>query len=242
MSIPVYITLDDPAPEDCPTTLTEAYQLLRESLHAGITANIIPYITGAATPAVEDQDKVWHRVDVDGRPLGTYVFYSGIWRKQYSGNQDEIRFFSGDPAIHFDSTGLGIPGGQWDGFAICNGGNGTPNLSDKFIVGAKMDDLGVGYSTGLGPWKTNVTGETAQSGGQKDITLTTDTTFQPAVAEVKVGRWTADGNTEGVSLYGNPHSSNVTLQAASPGNLTPDAIPTLPPFYALAITKWVGYA
>jgi hypothetical protein len=44
-----------------------------------------------------------------------------------------------------------------DGWALCNGSNGTPDLRDRFIVGAKQDDGGVA--------KTNVTGALTQSGG-----------------------------------------------------------------------------
>jgi hypothetical protein len=43
------------------------------------------------------------------------------------------------------------------GYALCNGSNGTPDLRDKFIIGAKQDDVGVP--------KTNVTGSLTQSGG-----------------------------------------------------------------------------
>jgi hypothetical protein len=43
-----------------------------------------------------------------------------------------------DPSIPFsslfDTTGLGI--GEMLGYALCNGNNGTPNLSGRFIVGA----------------------------------------------------------------------------------------------------------
>jgi microcystin-dependent protein len=42
------------------------------------------------------------------------------------------------------------------GWVLCNGSNGTPDLRDRFIVGAKQDDSGVA--------KTNVTGSLTQSG------------------------------------------------------------------------------
>lgn len=43
------------------------------------------------------------------------------------------------------------------GWALCNGGNGTPDLRDRFVVGAKQDHAGVA--------KTNLTGSLTQSGG-----------------------------------------------------------------------------
>jgi hypothetical protein len=46
------------------------------------------------------------------------------------------------------------------GWALCNGSNGTPDLRDRFIVGATQDDAGVA--------KTNITGSLTQTGGSKD--------------------------------------------------------------------------
>ncbi|MFA5459798.1 MAG: hypothetical protein WC283_00445 [Candidatus Paceibacterota bacterium] len=46
-------------------------------------------------------------------PPGGIIMYSGAW--------------------NFDATGLGT--GSLAGWALCNGNNGTPNLSDKFVMG-----------------------------------------------------------------------------------------------------------
>jgi len=46
-----------------------------------------------------------------------------------------------------------IPGG----FVLCDGNNGTPDLRDKFIVGAKQDDVGIA--------KSNIEGSLKQTGG-----------------------------------------------------------------------------
>lgn len=46
-------------------------------------------------------------------------------------------------------------------WALCDGNNSTPDLRDKFIVGAKQDDAGVA--------KTNISGSLTQSGGSKDL-------------------------------------------------------------------------
>jgi len=43
------------------------------------------------------------------------------------------------------------------GFSLCDGNNGTPDLRDRFVIGAKEDDAGVS--------KTNVTGALTKSGG-----------------------------------------------------------------------------
>ena len=46
------------------------------------------------------------------------------------------------------------------GFVLCNGSNSTPDLRDKFIIGAHSDDSGTA--------KTNVTTALTQTGGDKD--------------------------------------------------------------------------
>lgn len=65
----------------------------------------------------------------------------------------------------------GIPAGaiiMWSGtiatipsgWALCNGSNGTPDLRDRFIIGASQDSGGAA--------RTNVTGSLTQTGGTKD--------------------------------------------------------------------------
>jgi hypothetical protein len=45
-------------------------------------------------------------------------------------------------------------------WALCNGSNGTPDLRNKFIIGANADNAGVA--------NTNITGTNTQTGGTKD--------------------------------------------------------------------------
>jgi len=40
---------------------------------------------------------------------------------------------------HYDNTGKGLASTAYEGWAVCNGQNGTPNLQDRFIVGAGGD-------------------------------------------------------------------------------------------------------
>ena len=49
------------------------------------------------------------------------------------------------------------------GWQLCDGTNGSPDLRDKFVIGASSDDSGVA--------KTNVTGSLEQSGGSKDAVV-----------------------------------------------------------------------
>ncbi len=46
------------------------------------------------------------------------------------------------------------------GWQLCDGTNGTPDMRDKFPIGASQDDAGVA--------KTNITGALTQTGGSKD--------------------------------------------------------------------------
>lgn len=85
---------------------------------------------------------------------------------------------------------VGIPSGAiilWSGsiatiptgYVLCNGANGTPDLRDRFIVGAYSDDTVA---------KTNITGSLTQTGGA--VTATTSTAaaeFSPGGAGVATG-------------------------------------------------------
>jgi hypothetical protein len=53
------------------------------------------------------------------------------------------------------------------GWFLCNGSNGTPDLRNRFIIGAAQDDAGVA--------KTNITGTLTQTGGNKDAVVVTHT-------------------------------------------------------------------
>lgn len=248
MSFPIDISFDNGSPDDCPVTFAELIALLNTLIHGDLTGEFLPYVTGAATPSVDDQDKVWMRVDANGRPIGTYVFYLGAWRRQYSVPVGTIAMYSGDPAIDFAGSGhAGTIGGEFDGWQLCSGENGSPNLSDKFIAGAKMDDLGVGYPQGNGPWTTTVTGESLAE-GIGGITMDAENSFIPETQAVRLGHWEADGNAPNVTgdliglESGALEAANFDLIDADPGNPTPPPIPTIPPFLALAFIKFVGYA
>ncbi len=104
------------------------------------------------------------------------------------------------------------------GYNLCNGSNSTPDLRDKFVVGARQDDGGVA--------KTNVTGSLTQSGG----------------ALGHVHTFTGDGHVHGLdgSIELSLGSGNYAWDANFPDTATGFAGGTtdnkdeLPPYYALA--------
>lgn len=103
-----------------------------------------------------------------------------------SGSAVEITVASGEKAFIFCdgadlfeliNTGNLIPPGLialWSGtianipsgWVLCDGTNGTPDLQDKFVVGASSDDSGVA--------KTNITGSLTTTGGSAQPALTTE--------------------------------------------------------------------
>ena len=74
--------------------------------------------------------------------------YRNDWWTVYDGKPGEIRMLIAAWSSYFDASGRGIHWGLWEGWALCNGQNGTPNLSNMFIIpGYRWDGAG---------WLTNV--------------------------------------------------------------------------------------
>lgn len=256
MSNPAVITtLSNPDPNTAnPSDLQGLVDILNPLLVSSIDGTFVPYVLSSSTPAVSDQDKAWLQTDSGGRPTAIKLFYNGSWRKFYTGKVGEITMFSGDPASYFDGTGLGLTTADWDGFALCNGNNGTPNLSNQFVVGGQMDnDTITGYSSG---WQTNVTGAALKTGGSPNTTIVNNNL--PNMTVQLSGRVGYDDNASGSGQdpaaivtkkwYGNPTPSPIPVLATFGANPTgTPAVPqvpvsTTPPFYALAFVMFVSYA
>jgi microcystin-dependent protein len=67
-----------------------------------------------------------------------------------------IVMFSGDVSKAFDGSGTGLKGTRYEGWQLCNGKNGSPDLHDRFVVAA-----GRKYKSG-------------DSGGADAVNLTVD--------------------------------------------------------------------
>ena len=138
------------------------------------------------------------------------------------------------------------------GWFLCNGSNGTPDLRDRFIIGASQDNSGVA--------STNVTGSLTQTGGSKDAIVVshthTATVTDPghghparyansasgatnnfggialsAENPVNYPAYTGSlGNTIGQQITAN--TTGITVTNSSTGSSGTNA--NLPPYYALA--------
>lgn len=101
-----------------------------------------------------------------------------------------------------------------EGWNLCDGNNGTPDLRDRFIVGAKQDDSGTA--------KTNLTGALTQSGGNANHTHTVSGNSN-AASSGTTGYTSTSGVNSAYSLH--THSLSITS-----GNNSAVAVP----YYALA--------
>jgi hypothetical protein len=124
------------------------------------------------------------------------------------------------------------------GWALCNGSSGTPDLRNRFIIGAHSDDAGVA--------KTTITGTATQTGGSKDAILVshshtaTTSISDPGHAHsytstaVPGGSGRADrigvqvGATTSTAVTGITASTSISTEGSSGTNAN------LPPYYALA--------
>lgn len=127
------------------------------------------------------------------------------------------------------------------GWLLCNGSNGTPDLRDKFIIGAASDDAGVA--------KTNITGSLTQTGGSKDAVVVSHTHTATATdsghthsiysrplggAATTPNFLMGDVNAGGGGNFAgtNTGNANISVSVASTGSSGTNA--NLVPYFALA--------
>jgi hypothetical protein len=99
------------------------------------------------------------------------------------------------------------------GWRLCDGTNNTPDLRDRFVIGARADSSG--------PATTFVTGADTKSGGSKDSVAVdhthtaTSTATSSATADTKSDSWTAQISTSDSGLYGSGIASNANSYSGS---------------------------
>ena len=130
------------------------------------------------------------------------------------------------------------------GWVLCNGSNSTPDLRNKFIIGAHSDSTGIAYST--------ITGSNTQSGGSKDaITVSHTHTATSVVTDPghnhTVAKYYAGSGGDSPYLNGFNQATPVTTSDPTGTSFTSISVATtnasagssgtdanLPPYYALA--------
>lgn len=125
------------------------------------------------------------------------------------------------------------------GWVLCNGSNSTPDLRNRFVIGAHSDSAGVAYST--------VTGSNTTSGGSKDASVVSHTHTATSVV-TDPGHLHAGGRVsflnsgipgganDTTSTAGNTATATTGITVATT-NSTEGSSGTnanLPPYYALA--------
>jgi hypothetical protein len=130
------------------------------------------------------------------------------------------------------------------GWLLCDGTNSTPDLRDRFIVGATSDDAGVA--------KTNITGSLTQTGGSADAIVVSHThtitdpghvhapptglngpyLTNPFSGDGSIDSSTVTGSNERNATTGNTASAVTGISIDSVGSSGTNA--NLPPYYALA--------
>ena len=125
------------------------------------------------------------------------------------------------------------------GWYLCNGSNGTPDLRNKFIIGAYQDSAGVAYTT--------ITGANTQTGGSKDAIVVshthtaTSTVTDPGHSHTVTASSSPPFNAGGNAVFGpatqttSTSTTGITVatSVASSGSSGTDA--NLVPYYALAL-------
>lgn len=256
MNPPVHTQFAPPDPNVTPLNLIQLVEVLNRLVSSEITGDYITYLRQSDPPGPDDHDKVWIQVDTAGRPLAVKTFYggtgSGAWRRVYNGMLGEVRGYTGDPSTDFDENGLGKIGEEYDGWHLCNGKDGVPDLSDRFLIAAHMNNVDAqGFQDG--EWlTTQIKSSGDHEGGFREITLNEKNTFQPPgeIGAIHVGRYKitpSGGETLDASgpLYGKisdtDDTKNIDVVVKSTGTPTPEAINIINPFIALGYIIFVGY-
>jgi hypothetical protein len=142
--------------------------------------------------------------------------------------------------------GSGFPSGgiiMWSGtiatipsgWFLCNGSNSTPDLRNRFVIGAFSDTTGVAYTT--------VTGANTQTGGSKDAIVVshthTATVTDPSHTHNinYVAQLTGTGGGANIVGAGETATTTSAVTGITVANSTEGSSGTnqnLPPYYALA--------
>lgn len=200
--------------------------IVRNATSNAFTVTIAP-ISGGGTSVVIPQGSV------------TTIYSDGTNIRAASSTSDRIPVGT---IVMWSGTIATIP----TGWLLCNGQPGTPDLRDKFIIGAAQDDAGVA--------KTNITGSLTQTGGSKDA-IVVEHTHTATIASAGLhsheyfpfgtGIGTAFGTAETfqesqparITASAGSHTHTATIDSSG----TSGTNGRLPPYYALAYIIRTAY-
>jgi len=187
---------------------------------------------------------------------GTLAVTGGVTLDGSAGTSGQVLLSAGSG--NTPTWGSGFPSGgiiMWSGtiatipsgWYLCNGSNSTPDLRNRFIIGAFQDTSSVAYTT--------VTGADTQTGGTKDAIVVshthtaTSTVTDPqhnhtpqTLGSAQAGSDNGGAPVDASTGYGTGRTSEVT-SSSSTGITVATSITTtgssgtnqnLPPYYALA--------
>lgn len=148
----------------------------------------IPYVSLSLSNSIVNAD-ISSTAAIAGSKLGTLNTISPS-----AGLIPPANIFNAGMIMMWSGTIATIP----SGWLLCDGSNSTPDLRDKFIVGANQDSGGVA--------KTNYTGSLTQSGGSVHHTHTySGTTSTPSGSPI-----ITSGSTQGVATPNHTHTYSGT--------------------------------
>lgn len=228
--------LQYPSVQSAPSTFQAVVEAVAKYTLYQFDPDYILLVKGPNTPQAQDQNKLWLKTDAVGRPLGLFVMYNGAWRQVATGNPGQIAMFAGAWTTYFDSTGLGLSGLPWDGWAIANGQNGTMNLANQFLIPGYRCD-------GWGLWVTNVDGYDAYSGGASSFQIHYYNLPYLTISLLAHDGYAYGGGAFAATNYGSSPQGGATGTWNYPIDNTGSMLPIslIPPYLALGFCQFIGY-
>lgn len=201
------------------------------SLGSGIFGNVLRAQDGTAAIAfdagavvslrlvAEDIESALALRELNNTFIGNNTFtgqnnFTGQMRQ----NGIQVRTVPVGGIIMYDGLIADIPAG-WQ---LCDGTNGTPDMRDKFVIGARQDNGGES--------RTNVTGALTKSGGTKDAVVVT---HQHGVSLTSGGQsadhtHTGTAASAGVHTHGVQYASGSNTGSSYPSRLSESGLTSVP--------------
>lgn len=213
----------------CHKTWQSTFNMFTSLLSGYLPGAYSTFNYGSTTPSVDDQDKPWLQLEVDGTPLGWYIYRNGEWvrAQKHPFSPGFVQYYYGDSAdiLTLDGGTTGNP--FW---RPCDGTNGMPDLRGRFLVG-----------TGAGAGLTART--LAETGGEEKHVLTAaelaahthdpDSTHNNLIKDCSPTGKGVDGDSQ--TDLTSTTIPDITKCAAIASVGDDQAHENMPPFYALHI-------